>query len=61
MSVLKKPVNDISASDVKRDFAAETKQAEAVERWKVENAEAIEEANRFIEQNGLPLGGLRRH
>lgn len=30
------------------------------ERWRAENAEAIESSNRYVERHGLPLAGFRR-
>ncbi len=29
------------------------------ERWQEENREAIESSNRWVEENGLPLAGMR--
>ena len=30
------------------------------ERWRLENAQAIESSNRFVEENGLPLERYRQ-
>lgn len=45
-----------AAEDGLRQAVAQAKS----ERWKVENAEALESSNKWVEKNGLPLERYRQ-
>ena len=49
----------INLSQVSEAALREATKAEQTRRWKIENRERIEAHNRWIEENGIPLEGLR--
>lgn len=50
----------VNVSDAAEDGIARAVKAEKERLWKLENAEAIDAANDYVEQNGLPLARFRR-
>lgn len=50
----------VNVSDAAEDGIARAVKAEKERLWKLENAEAIDAANDYVEKNGLPLARFRR-
>lgn len=51
---------DINVSRAAEAGIAEAVSAERSRLWKLENREAIEALNRYVEENGLPLAEFRQ-
>lgn len=51
---------DVNVSRAAEDGIARAVQAETERLWKIENREAIESWNRYVEENGLPLEEFRQ-
>lgn len=51
---------DINISRVAEEGIAKAVTEERARRWKIENREAIEAWNEYVERNGLPLAKYRQ-
>lgn len=51
---------NINISRAAEEGIARAVKAERERRWKIENAEAIEAANAYVEKHGLPLAKYRQ-
>lgn len=51
---------DINISRIAEDGIAKAVAEEKARRWKMENREAIQSLNAYVEENGLPLEEFRQ-
>lgn len=51
---------DINISRAAENGIALALKAERERRWRAENADAVDDMNRYIEKNGLPLSNWRQ-